>query len=417
MAFRPHDAHFTTPRATRPVPVRMANAMGRPFAGRIDLSSDAIVARALAGLEPGAAGAIEFRSALDALCHSIAHETELHAIGRVAARDDTARLVRTQILVNQELARNPQILETPLPRPIYVIGWPRSGSTLLHTLLARDPAHRALLYYEGFDPSAPARGRDTRPQQLAKMLKLLEYLAPGYRAIHAMDPDSVEECVTVMYHTLCTVQMEFQYHCPSYLRFVEEQETLTPYTHYVKQLRMLQYIRPHGERWILKDPAHLLALDTIFELFPDAQLVWLHRDPARVMASIASLTAHTRALFSDAYGTLRVGKDVLEGIWPRAMRRALQLRDKLPADRIVDVRYADLMAEPETTLETIYSGLGLELAPSARQRMLGLLREKPQGAEGVHRYSCAQFGIDPESVRASFRDYRERFGIPDEARA
>lgn len=410
-----HDADFRTPGADLPFSVRAAIALGRPFGRRIDLSGDAIVHRALQGLPAEAARALEFRDALDALCHSMDHETQLHALGRVTARNDTARLVRTQIKLNLELARSPEILATRLPRPVYVIGWPRTGTTLLHTLLAQDPAHRGLLYYEGFDPAAPARGaEDSRAAKLGKMLRGLEYIQPGYRAIHPMDPDSVEECVTVLYHSFSTPQFDFQYRCPSYLEFLERQGTLAPYTHYRKQLQMLQHYRPHGERWVLKDPTHMVALDTLLELFPDASFVWIHRDPVRALASIASLTAHTRSLFSNAYDAETIGREVITGFWPRALRRGLELREELPVDRFLDVCYADLMTDPLGVLGRIYEWLGVELHSEARHAMERYLQEHAQGSEGVHRYSPEQFGIDPETEWKRFADYSERFHIPRE---
>jgi len=389
----------------------VGNRIGRPFVERIDLSSDAIVERALRGMEPGARERIAFRDALDALCRSMSEETEMNLVGRISARDDTARLLRTQIRIQEALERFPEIRETPLPRPVYVIGWPRTGTTILHNLLARDPAHRALLYYEGFDPAAPARGKDDRKAKLSKVLRGLEYMAPGYRAIHAMDADSVEECVTIMYHTFSTPQFEFQYRCTGYLSFLEARGTRSAYEHYREQLRMLQYYRPHGERWVLKDPAHLYALDTLLELFPDARFVWIHRDPARALGSIASLTAHTRALFSDAYDAECVGRDVLDGAWPRGLACALDLRERLPADRFVDVRYADFVQAPMATVRSVYDALGLELTATAAAAMERHLSEHPQGSEGTHRYTPEQFGIESSVVRREWSDYIDRFGI------
>lgn len=409
------DADFQRPGAARPWPVRIATALGRPLAGRVDLSAEAIVRRALRGLPEGAEADIRFRDALEALCHSMAHETDMHAVGRLAARGDTVRLLRTQIRVNRALAAEPAIGETPLPRPIFVIGWPRTGTTILHTLLAQDPAHRALLYYEGFDPAAGAGDVATRKAALGRMLAGLEYMAPGYRAIHAMDPDSVEECVTVMLHTFTTPQFEFQYHCPSYLAWLERTGPRASYRHYREQLRMLQYHRPAGERFVLKDPAHLLALDHLLELFPDALFVWTHRDPVRALGSIASLTAHTRALFSDAYDAETVGRQVLSGIWPRALRRGLALREKLPPDRIADVRYADFLREPIGTIGGIYARFGLPFGFEARRAMERHLAAHPQGSEGRHRYSPERFAIDPATEAERYRDYVERFAIEREA--
>ncbi|MEE8310641.1 MAG: sulfotransferase [Candidatus Binatia bacterium] len=408
------DAVFRNPTAGRPLAVRVGNRIGRPFIERVDLSSDAIVERAVRGMSPDACERIVFRDALDALCRSMCAETKMNLVGRISAREDTARLLRTQIRIQEALERFPEIRETPLPRPIYVIGWPRTGTTILHNLLARDPAHRALLYYEGFDPAAPARGKDTRKAKLSKVLRGLEYMAPGYRAIHAMNADSVEECVTIMYHTFSTPQFEFQYQCADYLSFLETRGTRDAYEHYREQLRMLQYYRPHGERWVLKDPAHLYALDTLLELFPEARFIWIHRDPARALGSIASLTAHTRALFSDAHDGESIGRDVLAGAWPRGLQRGLELRERLPADRFIDVRYADFMQAPMATMRSVYDALGLELSAVAGKSMERHLAVHPQGSEGVHRYTPEQFGIDPGTIRRQWSDYIERFGIPPE---
>jgi len=413
------DARFRTPR-DRPPLVRAANALLRPFRRFVDVSSDHFVAIATRGLEAGAGERLEFRPALDALCHSLETEAELSTLGCLAAREDTTRLVRTQIRVGRLLDERPEILETELPRPIFVIGWPRSGTTILHALLAQNPAHRALLYYEGFDPAAPARFAssqgdfDPRKEELAKTLRALELMAPGYRAIHPMEPESVEECVTVLYHTFSTPQFAFQYHGPSFQRFIAAQGPLGPYTHYRKQLQMLHYFRRQGERWVLKDPTHFWALDAILELFPDASFVWIHRDPARTLASIASLTAHTRALFSDAFSAERVGSEVTREVWPQLLRRGLELRAQLPADRFVDVRYRDFMADPVGCVAGVYERLGLEATGALRARVAAFLRARPQGAEGVHHYSTAQFGIDAETERRRYADYIDRFQIPPE---
>ena len=409
------DADFTTPQATRPLLYRVLNGLGAPFASRIDLSSDAIVARALRGIDADPARDLQFRPALDALCHSMTHETAFNAIGRISARDDTARIVRTQIRINQLLRAQPEILETALPRPIFVLGLPRSGTTILHSVLAQDPAHRSMRYFEGFDPSLPASQDAELKAKLARMLAQLEGMAPSYRAIHAMDPDSIEECVTVMVHTFSTIQMEFQYECPSYLAFLEKQGYAEPYAYHRKQLQLLQHQRPHAERWLLKDPAHMVALDSLLESFPDAHFVWIHRDPARVLSSICSLTAYTRALFSDRYGAEQVGQIVSQGVWPRALERGLELRDRLPADRFVDVRYADFMSDPLGSIAAIYRGLGLPLPQAARDAMERYLQEHRQHSEGVHRHSLAQFGLEESSVSRRFSEYRARFDLPTES--
>ncbi len=406
------ETRFRSARADRPALVNLANAL-LGWAGRwLPFDADALE-RAGARADPELAReGLLFRAELEALCAAVERESALNLVGRFAARDDTARMVRTQLRARRALRERP-VDDVALMPPLYILGWPRTGTSFLLGLLAQDPAHRSLPYYESFDPVS-GLGVPERVKQVDTMLRSVDWLSPHYQSIHAMKGDDPEECVALFMLAFRTLQFDFQYRVPSYVRFLLETSPREAYVFYLDLLRLVQRARPEGERWLLKDPTHLLALDTLLDFFPQGRFVLTHRDPVAALGSISSLYAHTRALFSDDVDPLRIGPEVLEGYWPAGMERALAVRDASPAARIVDLRYGDLVRDPLATVERLYGQLELDLPDPARRAMERYVREHPQNPQRVHRYSLEQFGLSEGEVRERFAPYCERFGIEPE---
>jgi hypothetical protein len=349
--------------------------------------------------------------ALEALTRSLRNDAALHLVGRLVARDDTLRLVRTHLRVERALREGAAILDTPLPAPIFILGWPRTGTTFLHTLLACDPANRSLPYWESFDPVPPREGPDERPQRLDRMLGQLATFAPDYHAIHPMSAHGAEECVALFMNVFRTLQFDIQYRVPGYVDWLLQQDARIAYRAYGRQLQLVQHHRPHGERLVLKDPTHLVHLETILERFPDARFVFTHRDPARALSSLCSLYAHTRAIFSDDVDAHAIGREILSGYWPRALARALELRERLPAGRVADLRHRDLAQDPIGAAERLYQQLGLELGDPARCAMREFLAARAPRSESAHQHSLEGFGLEVDAIRERFADYSARFSL------
>jgi len=349
--------------------------------------------------------------ALDALVRSLDCDAALHLVGRIAARDDTVRMARTHLRIERSLREDPAILATKLPPPIFILGWPRTGTTFLHTLLACDPAHRTLPYWESFDPVPPREGPDRRPEKLERMLRQLERFAPDYHAIHPMAAHTAEECVALFMNVFRSLQLDIQYRVPGYVDWLLRQDARIAYAAYRRQLQLVQHHRPHGERFVLKDPTHLVHLGTLLELFPDARFVFTHRDPGRALSSICSLYAHTRAIFSDDVDAHAIGREILNGYWPRALERAFELRETLPAGRVADVRYRDLTQDPLGTAERLYRDLGLALDEPARRAMQNFLSRRASQSAAVHEHEAEGFGLAAEALRERFADYCARFSL------
>jgi len=389
--------------------IRALNAVGRalPRAGRLD--AQALWARARQQVGADTQPSPAAMEALDVLCASLERDAALHFVGRFAARDDSLRLARTHLRIERALRARPEILATPIPEPIFVVGWPRTGSTALHQLLARDPAHRTLPYWESFDPVPPEHGPDGRAERVDRLLRQLARFAPDYQAIHPMWAEMPEECVALFMNAFRTLQLDIQYRVPGYAEWLLAQDARVAYEAHRRQPALVLHHRPGGERLVLKDPTHLVHLETVLALYPNARIVHTHRDPVEALSSLCSLYAHTRAIFSDEVDPRAIGRELLSGYWPRALERALELRERIPAGRLADVRCADLVRDPLGSVERLYRDLDLELTGAARAAMEAYLAAEAQKPRSVHEHSLESFGLREGEVRERFADYRERF--------
>jgi hypothetical protein len=349
--------------------------------------------------------------ALAVLVASLNESAALNLIGRLSARDDSVRLARTHLRVEHATRKLPATRSDEIPPPLFIVGWPRTGSTALHTLLAEDPRNRTIPYWESFDPVPPRSGPDRRIGEVAKMLSTLERFAPDYQAIHPMAPEMPEECVALFMNHFRSLQLDFQYRVPGYVSWLLAQDADTAYHAYRRSLRLIHQLRPAGERFVLKDPTHLVHLETILSLWPDAKIVFTHRDPVAAISSLCSLYAHTRAIFSDAVDPIEVGREVMAGHWPRALEASILLRERIPAGNCAEVRHVDLLRDPIATVERIYHTLGLPLGDDARAAMRRFLAEESLKPNSVHEHSPQGFGLQPGGIRERFRWYCESFDL------
>jgi len=397
---------FRDAASSHPFLIRALNRVGGVFSSGRALTAEVVwdaARKAGAGdCEPTS----EAQEALAHLLESLAENVRMTLVGRYSAKDDTIRLAKTHLRIHRALREMPEVADTPLPPPVFIVGWPRTGTTFLHQLLAQDPVHRTIPYWESFDPVPPQPGRpDKRIEKLDEMLKLLSRIEPRYDAIHPMTAEAPEECVALFMNEFRTLQFDFQYRVPEYARWLLSQDARTAYRLHRKQLELIQFHRPSGERLVLKDPTHLVHLAALLEVYPDAKIVFTHRDPAVALSSICSLVAYTRALFTDEVDPQSVGSEILSGYWPKAMDDARELKKKMSNDRAVDVRHADLQRDPLGTVERIYASLGFAFSPEARAAMRRFVDQRQAARIGKHVHSLEGFGLRTDAVRERFASY------------
>lgn len=410
-AGRLHVRQFVDARAGQPWWMRALNRIGGLAPAAVQPNAENWWAKACAAEPEIGAPAQRAREGLATLADSLAHDARLHLVGRISARDDSVRLAHTHLRIERALREAPEIAQTVLPAPIFIIGLPRSGTTFLHRLLSMDPAARTIPYWESYDPVPPRAGADTRVAKLDRMLAQLARISPAYQAIHPMSAGSAEECVALFMNELRSLQFDIQYRVPGYVKWLLSEDARIAYEGYHRQLQLIQHHRPHGVRFVLKDPTHLVHLTTVLEVFPTAKLVFTHRDPAFAFSSICSLYAHTRAIFSDDVDPHALGREVMDGYWPPALDRVQQTRAALPPSCLTDVRHADLVRDPLGSVAKIYAELGIELTAEARTEMEAFLALEAAAPKTVHEHSPEGFGLTRGMIRERFAGYTQRFDL------
>ncbi len=375
---------------------------------RASLQPESLLAAARKGSGLTDLGGDHFREGLDVLTAALEGEAQLTALGRVAARTRLVSLLENRLRLVESHKRS-SVGGEVIARPVFVLGLPRTGTTVLYGMLAADPAMRSPASWEVARPfPAPAAEDPVRVAAMDKDLDGFRRLAPGIDHIHPMGSRLPQECLAMHAMELTSYEFATTYPVPSYWAWLREQDLTEAYQ---VERRLLQHLQSGGHRgshWILKTPCHLMWLDVLLEVFPDALLVHTHRDPATVLASVSSLMATMRSAVTDHVDPVAVGREQLEA-WTWGMQRVMSVRDRLPDDRVVDVQYTDTVEDPVGTVERVYRHFGLEFSRAVSAGVRGYLADNPRDKHGSHRYSLEEFGLDRAEVDAAFAAYNVRF--------
>lgn len=349
---------------------------------------------------------------LDTLVHALNTEARLTEAGEQRMAASITATLANRLRVEDWLREHPDLLDRPIERPMFVFGLPRTGTTLLINLLNEDPARRCLLRWEAFNSVPPPRAgelrTDPRCREEQARLDLAIRHAPHIAAIHHENADSPTECQFAMAPSFCAQLYEAQADIPSYRAWFLETSYLPAFRYHKRLLQLLQSDAPG--RWTLKNPWHPLFLDDLTAVYPDAQLVMTHRDPADVVASACSLVRHVRAMFSDHVDTARIAADMID-MFDRMIARQRAYRDVHGEEAILDLHYADLMRDPMGEMRRLYARFGEPFTDRAEAAMQACLAANPKGKHGRHDYSLAEFGLSREAVHAHFADYIECYAI------
>ena len=380
---------------------------------RLDEAGLLQTARRRAGV--GEFGDTGFLQGLRCLLRSLETESQLNLFGRMTAREDILHLLVNRLRVERDRERRPEIAAQKIRRPIFVTGLPRSGSTLLHRLLAQDPANRVPQSWEMFDPSPPPErasyDSDPRIAATERRIRWFHLLAPEFRRIHESGARLPEECIMILAHSFIASQFCSMFGVPSYQTWLNRQDLVPAYRLHKRFLQHLQSRCP-GERWALKAPTHLLGLGALLKVYPDACLILTHREPLEVLASEASLQASLRGIFCRKADPAAMGREATESL-ARAIDRGLQALDQGCAspDQVFDLHYPAFMKDPIGTLRRIYAHFGLPFRHDLEVRARGFLDNYPKDLHGPHRYSLGQFGLVEATERERYAAYRARFGL------
>ena len=360
-----------------------------------------------------------WREGLERLTSALRDEARLHELGVFVAADDIRMHLTNRLQVTDWHRRHPEMAEVDVTPPIVVVGQGRTGTTILHDLLAQDPAHRVPLTWEVDAPCPPPETAtyDTDPRIAEAQARAdgSEALIPGFQAIHPMGALLSQECVRITAGDFRSMIFPTVFAVPSYARWLlDEADMASAYRWHRRLLQLLQWRHP-GERWVLKSPGHIWCLDALLAEYPGALLVQTHRDPLRIIASLGSLLGTLRQLGSDEHAIAPAAAEfadyVLDGL-----DRSVTARENgtVAADRVVDVTFAAFMEDPFGAIGGIYDRFGLEFTSEAEMRMRAFLDAHPNGAYGAHRYRFADTGLDEGQLRERARRYQDYFAVPSE---
>ena len=403
--------------------VRTANALGallnRSGLPLISLAEQDLLAAARRRTRLEDFGEEDFREPFRIVLQGLEDEARLTLIGRIVAREDIVGLLTNRLRLQEDGKLQPQIGVEQVRQPLFIVGMPRTGSTLLHHLLAQDPASRVAQAWEVLSPSPPPEkatyGTDPRIASAARRLGWFDALAPEFKAIHPLGSQLALECIAIMSPSFRSSRFHTSYRVPTYQSWLEEQDLGPAYRFHRRVLQQLQWRGP-ARRWVLKAPSHLFAFDALLQTYPDARIVQTHRDPLTALASVASLTAILQRAFSHQLDLAEIGREVTDR-WTNGLERAMQFRQSgsMAADRFVDIHYHDLIRDPMAAVRRIYSSFEMALTEAAETRMRQFLEQNPKDKHGAHRYTLSSFGLEYDDLIRRFKAYREHFGVPPEA--
>src|SRR6266536_2557536 len=412
----------TTLQQMRPLlPVRLFNGCGallertRIPATRARANDLIETAKRRCGLDDFGEGV--FFEALSRLLESCQREARLNLIGKIALRTDVLQTLCSRLQMERDRQLYPNIAQQEIREPLFIVGLPRSGTTLLHSLLAADPEHRCPLMWEVRSPSPPTVADEKRRIQRATTnCKFFDWLAPSFRYVHAVGAEVPQECIGLMTPTFMSDQFDAMYYVPSYRAWFFQQDLRPAYEFHRRFLQHLQFRRAARRRWILKAPTHMSAMPALLSVYPDALFVQTHRTPLDSMASVSSLMTILRSAFSDAVDPVTLCREAID-YWSDAIGKFLPERDRLADNRICDIKYDEIRCDPISAAGRIYEYFGWSLSREAEQRMRSLVASQAERLSANHRYDLSQFGFTAAEVLHAFAPYCQRFGFWHSARA
>lgn len=425
-----------TERLVRPDWVRRINLMAGSVGGDprdlvpIDAGDLLDTATAgLGGLPAGDLGDPLWQERFEALAAAV-DAAPMHLVGRLITKQELLRSLRTRLLLTAAIDAAPEITRRPVTAPVIVTGPARSGTTILFELLALDPDLRPPTAAEALHPmplpeaagvaagvadagagAARAAGADL-PEPLVLSECEQEFWAdvqPEFMALHELRSDLPVECVTITQGSFCGFHWSMVASLDSWMP--------DPAVNYAYERQFLQALQ-HGDgptQWVLKTPGHLMLLPLLYAEFGDAWVVQTHRDPAKTMPSTVSTTAMIQWLRTDHVDVDGMAEVIL-AVFAAGLNGSIDVRASgvVPADRFVDVHFAQLMSDPVTTLRAAYARMGRDFTDDHATAVLDYLAHKPKGKFGVHRYQPEDWGFTAESLRSALAPYIDHYGVANE---
>ncbi|MDH6195479.1 hypothetical protein M2272_002119 [Mycobacterium frederiksbergense] len=341
--------------------------------------------------------------------------------GRERIISDCVAALGRRLQVHDYIQSHPEVLDTPVQRPLIVLGMPRTGTTVISYLLDQDPARRSLLHWQCVDPIPPATSDMLRtdPRCLALLEKqrtILDMITAAKMPLpHWEDADGPTEDMFIHNQDFKGLSWDSYLASPRYAEWLFHEADMTSTYEYQKRyLQVLQSTAPGT--WSLKMPSHSVHIDALLTVFPDARLIWAHRDPYKATGSLGNLwkLPKSMTLKPEAMDFSAMGRNALAQMQFH-VERPLRTRERIGDDRFFHMYYSEMMRDPIDVMRRIYEWAGDDLTPEVEGRMTTWLAEHPQDRFTANSYSLEQYGLSVDRLQPVFAEYLDTFDIELEA--
>ena len=381
---------------------------------------DELVERAIRETGLDDFGEPTWREGMELFAESLNDTAELNEIGLGVATDGIVADLSNRLQLVQWRKDHPAVAEQEIVRPIIIVGLPRTGTSILHDLMAQDPAMRAPLSWEVERPvPAPQTATfatDPRIAVAQAQFDLVDSIIPGFTEFHELGATLAQEDVRIWTSEFRSMIFSLQFEVPAYNEWLLHKADMAPA--YRWHRRFLQHLQSEhmADRWLLKSPAHLWNFADLIAEYPDAIVIQNHRDPLKVMASISALGASLREMTTDSFDVRTLAAQYGEDLTFGLDRALAQRKDRIfPDGQVIDVLYQDFRRDLLGTVARLYDELGIELTDEAAARQKAFLDAHPGDAQNsLRRYTWEQTGLDEGEMRERTRAYQEHFGIESE---
>ena len=396
----------------RPLSFSALNLAGSIFPSKPDLSEQYILdaARNSAGFNDW--GSDSFLEGMRELLNSSIKEAKLHLFGRQFLQKGCIRAVKDRIRLQKAFQKNLEILNTPIEKPVFILGLPRTGTTFLQNLLFQNDHFRHLHYWEQVAVGPQPTHENLQDNYIIKscvsFVDNLKTIAPEFFIAHEINPHGPEECNGLMERNFTSIIYFMFRNIPSYMEWFQAHDMTETYDYHKQQLQFLGY-HFRKKQWVLKAPVHLFFLKYLFKTYPDAQIVHLHRDPLEVIPSMASLVVISRQIHSNHVNAEETANQILD--WVRKIiTNSIAFRDETNSDQFLDLAYTDLVKDPFNTLTQIYKWLGVDINNEIQSDISSWLENSKRKRTGkAHHYSLEQFNLTETKIQNEFNHYYDRY--------
>ena len=357
-----------------------------------------------------------FRAPLDRLLTALREEASLNQLGLFAAAGQLRKVLKDRLHAQAILAEHPGIARRSLARPVIVVGPMRSVTTRLHRLLAADTRFSHMRSFETINPVPSPDFRPGMPDRrwiVGRMaMGAIHAFNPSTAVIHPSGPFEPEEELGLLVRSIWGMKHETQWNVPSYGRWTEAQDATPAYTAMAALLRLIGWARGEDDTrpWVLKTPQHMLDLPALLAVFPDARIVFTHREPCAVVGSSCSLVWNQMIIHSDRVDPAAIGREWLRKT-ELQIERMRDVREMIPRGRRIDVRYGDMERDWQGVMRKIYAFLGMDIAPALPAMSAYMASSDRALYRNPHRYSLEAFGLKRGEVSERFEDYTSTFGL------